>query len=286
MGDLDEPDWANDPVRLSLLSPTDQVAILKSCTPRARDLFVLALIDPLALDDAGRIDLLTMFEEMERVAAAFRLRVLAAVEATDDTELQLAEEQVALALTVPGRTAQRQLQIASTLSKSLPATTELLGAGRISGRHAEIVAEASWQLPPEVVAELEEAVLARAPRQTPTTFARSVRRAALRLDPAGAQERHERARAERRVGYQAIEDGMVSLPVVLPAADGQAIFTRLTAAALLLPKQDRSAHDGSEARGLAGRRRADRTAGRDVAEAAGSRAVDPGRCRGQHAAAT
>ncbi|HEX2904119.1 MAG TPA: DUF222 domain-containing protein [Jatrophihabitans sp.] len=238
----DEPDWAADPVRLSLLSPAEQVAILKRCAPRGRDLFVLALIDPLALDDASRIDLLTMFEEISRFAAAARGRVLAAVHATDTSELHLAEEQVALALTIPGRTAQRELQVAATL-QNLPATAALLEAGQISAKHADIVAEASWQLPPELASELERAVLGRAPHQTPTTFARAVRRAAVRLDPADAEARHQRARLDRRVGCSALDDGMVSLPVILPADEGQAIFTRLTAAAAMLPKSDQRTMD-------------------------------------------
>lgn len=232
------PDWSDDPVRLSSLSAAEQVVVLRRCSPRARDLFVLALLNPDDLDDAGRIDLLTMCEEIERVACALKLGVLASIERHDETELHLAEEQVALAMTVPGRSAQRALQVAEALSRALPRTAELLGAGRISAKHAEIMAESSWRLPPELAPELEAAVLDQAEHQTPPTFARAVRRAEVRLDPADAEIRHQRARQDRRVGFQPIEDGMVSLPVVLAAADGQSIYTRLTAAAQLLPAND------------------------------------------------
>ncbi len=83
----------------------------------------------------------------------------------------------------------------------------------------------------------------KAPDQTPASFARSVRRALIRLDPADAEARHQRARQERRVGFQPIEDGMVALQVILPAADGQSVYTRLTGAALMLPKSDARSMD-------------------------------------------
>jgi hypothetical protein len=67
---------------------------------------------------------------------------------------------------------------------------------------------------------------------------RRVRRTAMALNPATAEQRHQRALAERRVEYRPDEDGMASLSVFLGAPEAQLIFTRLTAAATLLPTQD------------------------------------------------
>ena len=69
-------------------------------------------------------------------------------------------------------------------------------------------------------------------------FRARVRRAAMALDPVTAEERHLRALADRTVGYVPGDDGMVSMPVVLGAPEAQLIFTRLTAAATLLPATD------------------------------------------------
>lgn len=78
----------------------------------------------------------------------------------------------------------------------------------------------------------------RAGRQTLGQLRRSLRRAVIALDPATAEQRHLQALADRRVGYQPVEDGMVELPILLGAAEGQLIYTRLTAAATLLPAAD------------------------------------------------
>ena len=53
-----------------------------------------------------------------------------------------------------------------------------------------------------------------------------------------AEQRHQRALADRMVGYLPGEDGMASLSVVLGAPEAQLIYTRLTAAATLLPADD------------------------------------------------
>ncbi|HET6210936.1 MAG TPA: DUF222 domain-containing protein, partial [Jatrophihabitans sp.] len=98
--------------------------------------------------------------------------------------------------------------------------------------------ETSWRLPPEVIGRFEARVAERAGRQTLGQLRRSLQRAAIALDPATAEVRHQRALADRRVGYQPVEDGMVELPVLLGAVEGQLIYTRLTAAATLLPASD------------------------------------------------
>jgi Domain of unknown function (DUF222) len=93
-------------------------------------------------------------------------------------------------------------------------------------------------LPAELVAEFEAQVIARAADQTVSQLRQSVRRAAVRMDPAKAEQRHQRAVADRRVGFQPCDDGMALLPVLLDAPQGQLIFTRLTAAATMLPAED------------------------------------------------
>lgn len=67
---------------------------------------------------------------------------------------------------------------------------------------------------------------------------RRVRRAVLALDPSTAEERHQRAAAERRVEYHPGEDGTAALTAILPAPEAQSIYTRLTTAAKLFPSED------------------------------------------------
>ncbi|MDQ2838424.1 MAG: 13E12 repeat family protein, partial [Actinomycetota bacterium] len=57
----------------------------------------------------------------------------------------------------------------------------------------------------------------------------------------------QRALADRKVGFQPGDDGMVQLPVLVGAVEGQLIYTRLTAAATLLPAHDPRSMDQKRA---------------------------------------
>ena len=69
----------------------------------------------------------------------------------------------------------------------------------------------------------------------------------MALNPVTAEERHQRALCDRTVGYSPGEDGMASLSVVLGAPEAQLIYTRLTAAATLLPGRDSRTMDQKRA---------------------------------------
>ena len=200
-------------------------------------------IDPSSLAAAERVDLLVVLEEQRRWFEAAQLRVLAAMQQRDTSKLGLAQEAVSLALQVPLRTAQARLAQARTLVTELPRTLAAISAGAVSGEHARVIAEAVWRLPtdPLLPPALEDAVLPpllEGRCVTVPQFRRRVRRAAMALDPVTAEVRHQRALADRTVGYTPGEDGMACLPVVLGEPEAQLIYTRLTAAATLLPASD------------------------------------------------
>jgi len=200
-------------------------------------------IDPDSLSAAERVDLLVVLEEQRRWFEAAQLRVLAVMQQRDTSKLGLAQETVSLALQVPLRTAQARLAQAQTLSTELPRTLAALSAGAMSGEHARVIAEAVWRLPtdPLLPAALEDVVLPPlldGKCVTVPQLRRRVRRAAMALDPVTSEVRHQRALADRTVGYLPGEDGMACLSVVLGAPEAQLIHTRLTAAATLLPATD------------------------------------------------
>jgi hypothetical protein len=220
---------------------------LLAMRPAERPTAALAELDATQLSAAGRVDLLELLHQQQNWLEAATMRVLAAIEDADPSEQALSQEVVSLALLVPLRTAQNKLKTAHSLVHELPVTMGLLEQGRISGRHAEAVAEAAWRLPRRVLPALEDRIAEQAPEQTLPRFRQTLRRAAIWLDPATAEERHQRAAADRRVGFQPADDGMVELPVLLPAAQGQSVFTRLTAAARLLPATDPRSMDQKRA---------------------------------------
>ncbi len=82
-----------------------------------------------------------------------------------------------------------------------------------------------------MIAEVEERVLERAAEQTVTRFRASLRRVIARLDTRKEEERHVEATAERLVHCNPLPDGMAGIWSTHTAADGEAMFARLTAMA-------------------------------------------------------
>jgi hypothetical protein len=225
------------------MDDADLLACFRAEHPAFRTGADLDRIDPSVLSAHERVDLLVVLEEQRRWFEAAQLRVLAVMQERDTSKLCLAQESVSLALQVPLRTAQGKLAQARTLVRELPQTLTAVSRGAISGEHARVVAEALWRLPddPALPAALEAAVLPPlldGRCVTVPQFRARVRRAVMALDPVTAEERHQRALADRTVGYVPGDDGMASLPVVLGAPEAQLIYTRLTAAATLLPAED------------------------------------------------
>jgi len=231
-------DWPDE------LSSSELLACLVGEHPAFRTGAELDRINTAALAPGERVDLLTVLEEQRRWFDAAQLRLLAVMQAFDDTELGLGQETVSLALQLPLRTAQTRLAQAATLAAELPATLAAVSDGSISAAHATVLAEAIWRLPdddPALPAALEQAVLPpvlAAGCVTVPQLRRRVRRAVLALDPSTAEQRHQRAAAERRVEYHPSEDGMATLTAFLPAHEAQLLYTRLTAATTLLPSED------------------------------------------------
>jgi hypothetical protein len=239
------PDWldeAGQPVgeggEGGIEPVSSRLTELLAMRPADRPTAALAEIDARQLSAAGQVDLLTLLDEQRNWLAAVTTRVLAAIEESDPSQQRLSQEMVSLALMIPVRTAQNRLKAAHSLVHELPGTMRLLEHGRISDRHAEAVAQTAWRLPRRLLPALEDRVVGQAPEQTLARFQRSLHRALNWLDPAAAEDRHQRAVADRRVGFQPADDGMVELPILLPAPQGQLVFTSLTAAARLLPAGD------------------------------------------------
>ena len=235
-----EPDWT-DPWYADQLPDAERLQLELARGPGGRDTSWLDRLDAATLSASDRLELLTMLEEQVRWLQAAIVRSLAVIQASDETTKKYAQEEVSLALRIPVRTAQNRMRQASTLVGELPATVEAMAAGRISLEHARTLTDAVWKLPPdepELVARLQESVLPKAPHLTNSQFRAEVKKASLRIDPSSAEQRHQRALADRTVRFEPADDGMALLPVVLDAPSAQLIYTRLTTAATMLPVSD------------------------------------------------
>jgi hypothetical protein len=109
-----------------------------------------------------------------------------------------AGDEIAAALTLTGRAADRVLDLAIALRR-LPLTSESLAAGDIDLPRAIVIADEVTGLDDEHVAAVEHAITGSAPGQTSGQLRAATRRAVMAADPSAARRRKERAQQDARV---------------------------------------------------------------------------------------
>ncbi|WP_260694851.1 HNH endonuclease signature motif containing protein [Streptomyces sp. IB201691-2A2] len=132
-------------------------------------------------------------------------------------EWDCAVEEVACALKLANSTAAQRLETARLLTGRHPATLGLLADGEISYQQARVVAEQCAVLAVDVAGEVERALVERMPEQAAGQTRAAVRRQVHRVDPAGAEARHQERLRERKLLSYPQEDGMALFGAVLPA---------------------------------------------------------------------
>lgn len=190
------------------------------------------------LDVAERIDALVELDRQLGAIEAQKQQLLAFIADRDSSSKHWSVEEVGAALRLSGGAARALLAGAQQLVHRLPGTHDALRSGRISAGHVAAIVRGSYALPDELLSALEARVLPRAGEQSVPGVRQSVARAVLALDPLTAEQKHERARTDRSVRINPADDGMAWLMALLPAADAQAIFTKLDAAARRAPADD------------------------------------------------
>ena len=144
-------------------------------------------------------------------------------------------EEIACALRMASAAVASRLAFATTLVEQYPATFALLQTGAITLWHTKALVDRLVGVPVAVAAEVERRVLPRAPEQTAVNFARSVKRALASVDPADAQEKHERCREQRRVVISHRDNGMSDFYAYLPSEDAIALYDHINAKAKTTP---------------------------------------------------
>ncbi len=104
----------------------------------------------------------------------------------------------------PGH-ARTRVELACELVEDLPAVVEALAAGRIDAYKARVLAEETRPLAEhrQLRRRVVDRALAKADKQTATQLRAAARKLVLAADPAGAKDRHQRARKQRAV-YPAV----------------------------------------------------------------------------------
>ena len=152
------------------------------------------------------------------------------------------ETELAAALRISEREAAQLAAESATLVTELPAALEALREGRISYRHAAVLVDQAWSLPPEVREAFAAGLLPHAERLSVGSFARTARRHREATHPDSTVARRTSAFERRHVSVEPAHDGMAWLTAYLPAEQAIAIDDRLDriAKALLAADEQRS----------------------------------------------
>ena len=189
--------------------------------------------------EAELIDQLTALEKIKAAAAAAQAKLTVAFDRTHTTRMtelrvdaaeirRSVRAQVALARRDTRAKGDHHVATAAALVRELPRTLAALTVGDTSERAAASIAREVAHLPAQqraiVDAELADRLAQWGYRRTE----REARRLVIRLDPAGAADRAEKAAGGRRVTIRPAPNAMTYLTALLPAADGVACYAALT----------------------------------------------------------
>jgi Domain of unknown function (DUF222) len=206
----------------------------------------LGQTEPAALDDAGLVNSIAGWRKITSWAQAQELAAVAEVArrrgATDDPSLdrdparkleaEFAPNEIALALTMTQFAAEYWVSLAVSLSGRLPGTLSALRSGLIDLNRARLIDQYTTPLDDDLAQAVERKVLPRAPRQTTTQLAASLRRAVMSVDPAAAERRRKAAERHARVELTGDDAGTAALyGRLLPAAQAAAAWARISAMA-------------------------------------------------------
>ncbi len=230
-----EPESGRESIGAILAALAGEVA------PGPEAVGVLAGVDPGSLTGGERVDLLKAWERQTAWISACQVGVLAALAASppagvagadpsaDDPDVvgEFTRHEVAAALRISDHVARSRLDVARALTTRLGDTHALLAGGGIGYWHALRVVEATTTLTDEQTTAVQARVLGRAPGQTTSELARSLRRAVLRADPDAVRHAQEKAAAERTVTMWPLAHGMAELQMIGPAAEVAAIYAAL-----------------------------------------------------------
>ena len=182
------------------------------------DLPLLASIDPTTLTVAGRMDYLRRCEAVEGMVAARKARAVVALAGTDSSD-STSDRHVAMEVAQLRRVGEGAactgIALARALHVEFPAFRAALEAGEVSEWHCRVlVAETAHVTDPDTISALQDRLLPKARRKTPSEFRRDVRKAVADLDAAKEAERHALARADRYVSCTPLPNGMGHLGIV------------------------------------------------------------------------
>ena len=172
-----------------------------------------------------------------RAEAAVTTRANRRREDTPADREHRAAVEISAALTIAPRTATMRLDTALVLVHDFPDTLAMVSTGAITLAHARAVHEETRNLPTTALRKrVEGKALAalRARRHTVGQLRRKLAGWVIAADPAGAEDRHRRAKAARAFGITPGYDGMCQQSAELTAEAAQIVFAAVDGIAATL----------------------------------------------------
>jgi hypothetical protein len=171
---------------------------------------VLEISDVVYTDPQNHLANMAFARRMANHALAVELENLAAY-ARANTDEMFAYLEVATALHISDRAAQRRMAFAVALTERLPSTMAEFKQGRLEDFKAQLICEAITPLTDEQALQVEDMVLGKAAEQTAAQLRYALNKAVLRVDPIGAEERRLLRQQDRRVESRPTDDGQAML---------------------------------------------------------------------------
>jgi hypothetical protein len=144
--------------------------------------------------------------------------------------------EIACALRMSERSAQKLIAESDTLVTTLPASFSALSEGRIGYAHARVIVDEAYRLDADARRSLEDTVIDAAATLTPARLRQRVRRVRERLHPETINTRLKAAVADRSVSVETAADGMAWLNLYGQAPLIAGIDDRVGQAAAVMKK--------------------------------------------------
>ena len=222
--------------------PLDDLAGHARLTPGPTLASWLSCTDAGQLDDAALANSITAWRKVTSWAQARELAAVAELARrrgvalapqpgrprADQLQADFAPNEIALALTLTGCSADYWMSFAVSLDPRLPATLAALAGGRIDLARAKLIDQYTTVLDDDLAQMVEARLLPKAERQTTGQLRAALLRAVLAVDPAAAERRRKEAERNARVELAGEPEGTASLlGRFLPAAQASAAWTRI-----------------------------------------------------------
>src|SRR5674476_908699 len=217
------PDWADaHPLAVSL----------DGARPGPELAATLVALEPAEVDDAALVEAIAAWERLVSWATARQAHAVNELRRRREGQRREAfvGDEIAARLGTTRAGGESKVLTASSLER-LPEVSDALERGDIDHLKARVICDEVLPLDDAEAHRVAAAVLLRASVLTGPQLRSRIRRMELAQNPAAAEERHRAAVADRFVDLQPARDGMAWLNAYLPADQGVAVYTSLTALA-------------------------------------------------------